>query len=135
MKKIKKLFGLISWLLTVTAVVCCTGCVVVAVGAGAAAGAATYAYVSGELRSIEQAELQRAVRAGTGAVEALQFKLVSTRSDALYGEINAVTAANKKVVIRLKRIGDNATEVRIRVGTFGDRAISVAILERLRQRL
>lgn len=135
MKNIRELFGVFCWLAGAVATACCTGCVVVAVGAGAAAGAATYAYVSGELRSVEQAELQRAVRAGTGAVEALQFKLVSTRSDALYGEINAVTAANKKVVIRFKRIGDNATDVRIRVGTFGDKAVSIAILERLRQRL
>ncbi len=40
-----------------------------------------------------------------------------------------------KVQIKLKRRAENITEIRIRVGAFGDESLSRLILERIRERL
>jgi len=41
----------------------------------------------------------------------------------------------KKIRIALKKIADNSTELRIRVGVFGDEAKSRQILQTIKQRL
>jgi len=109
------------------------GCVAVAVGA--AAGVGSYAYVSGVLKSTESASLDRTWSATQGAVKDLEFPVISQRKDALQAELIARTASDKKVSIKLKKVSDTATEVRIRVGTFGDESMSLAVLEKIKNRL
>ena len=111
------------------------GCVAVAVGAAAAAGAAGYAYVSGELKSTESASLERAWSATTAAMQELEFPVTSKSKDALGAELTARNASDKKIAITLKKRSDNATEIRIRVGTFGDESLSRLILEKIKKRL
>lgn len=109
------------------------GCVAVAVGA--AAGAGTYAYVSGVLKSTESASLDRTWTAAQGALKELEFPIISRQKDALEAELVARTSSDKKITIKLKKLSDTATEVRIRVGTFGDESMSLAVLEKIRKRL
>jgi hypothetical protein len=112
-----------------------TGCAVVAVGAAAGAGAAGYAYVSGVLISTESASLDRTWNATLAAMKELEFPITSQRKDALQASLVARNAYDKKISIRLKKVAEQSTEVRIRVGTFGDETMSRAILEKIKKRL
>jgi hypothetical protein len=112
-----------------------TGCAVVAVGAAAGAGAAGYAYVSGVLISTESASLDRTWNATLAAMKELEFPVTSQRKDALQASLVARNAYDKKISIRLKKVAEQSTEVRIRVGTFGDETASRAILEKIKKRL
>ncbi len=109
-----------------------TGCVAVVAGA---AGAGTVAYVRGELESTLSAGYEKSVEATNLAVQQLQFAKVSERRDALMDTITVRTAGDRKVVIRISKIADLNSKVRIRVGWFGDEALSLTILEKIRSNL
>ncbi|WP_404422016.1 DUF3568 family protein [Nibricoccus sp. IMCC34717] len=106
------------------------GCGAMAVGAGAGAG--VVAYIRGELAGDVDAGLDRTLRAANRAVEQLKFAKVSEKSDALTGTIIARTADDTKVEIRVERVTDSTTKVRIRVGLIGDQAISMQVWERVK---
>lgn len=108
------------------------GCAAVLLtGAAVGAGAAGVAYANGELKSNEPVSMDKAWAATEKAVEVLQFKPVSRKKDALAAKYETVGAADKRVVIYLKNIGEKVTEVRIRVGTFGDENFSRTILAKI----
>ena len=111
------------------------GCALFVVGAAAGAGAAGYAYVKGELKATEQASLDRTWAASLGAMKDLEFPITKQSKDALTGHLTARNASDKKIEIDLKKISDKATEITIRVGTFGDENLSRVILEKIRKRL
>jgi hypothetical protein len=110
-----------------------TGCAAVIVGG--AAGAGTYAYISGELKVSENASLDRCWSATQGAMKDLEFTVTTSKKDALQGQVVAKTAADQKVEIRLTKTTDALTEIRIRVGTFGDQAMSQLIVQKIEKRL
>ena len=112
-----------------------SGCVVVAVGAVAGAGAATYAYVNGEVQSTLSATLDNTWVATQAAVKDLQFKLGKTSKDALNAHLECTTADGKSITIKLKRVSDTLTEVDIRVGKFGDQKVSDMILDKIKAHL
>jgi hypothetical protein len=107
-----------------------SGCASLAVGAGAGAG--VVAYIRGELAGDVDANLDRTLRAANRAVDQLRFAKVNEKSDALTGIIIARTADDKKIEIRVERVTDNTTKVRIRVGLIGDQAISMQVWERVK---
>jgi hypothetical protein len=109
-----------------------SGCVAVVAGAGAGGAVA---YTEGKLTADLSADVGRTVQATRDAMGQLQFALVSDRSDALNGEIIARTSEDKKVDIELSKAGDNVTHVKIRVGTFGNSEISLAILNKIKANL
>ena len=125
-----------KWLttaLTAALLVLGGGCAAVLVGgAVAAAGVGTYAYVNGELKGTEAVSLDRAWDASQAAMKDLEFSITRKTKDALQAELDARTAADKKIVINLKKVSDGATEIRIRVGTFGDEAVSQFILDKIK---
>lgn len=109
------------------------GCAAVLVG-GAAAGTGV-AYSMGDLETVESASLDRTWAAVEGAIQDLQFTPVSPRKDALEARMEAATANNRTVKINLKRLSENSTQLSIRVGTFGNEALSRQIHDRIRARL
>ena len=109
-----------------------TGCVAVIAGA---AGAGTVAYVRGELESTLSSGYEKSVEATNLAVQQLQFAKVSERRDAVMDTITVRTAGDRKVVIRISKVADLTSKVRIRVGWFGDEALSLTILEKIRANL
>jgi hypothetical protein len=111
------------------------GCVLFVAGAAAGAGVAGYAYVSGILKSTEQASLDHAWTATLGAMKDLEFPVTKQAKDALTGHLTARNAGDKKIDIDLKKISDKATEISIRVGTFGDENLSRVILGKIKKRL
>lgn len=114
-----------------------TGCLAAAAvgGAAAAAGAGTVAYIKGELKATEEASLNKAWAATVAAVDDLQFIVINKIKDDVSGELEAKTADNKTVKIKLNRVTDNLTDISIRIGTFGDESLSRYILSKIEARL
>lgn len=109
------------------------GCTAALVAGGAAAGIGTYKYVKGELQSTEKVSLDKAYQATEKAVEDLELTITSKQKDAFDGEVIARRATGKKVTIKLKRQSDSVTQIKIRVGTFGDEYISKDILDTMKK--
>jgi len=132
----KKQQRLLLILLLLASPVILTGCLAAAaVGAGAAAGAGTIAYISGELKSTEGYPFATVWAATVKAVDQLEFIVVNKVNDAISGQYECVTADNKKVHINVNRVGDNITEIKIRVDTFGDETLSRYILNKIQSNI
>jgi len=128
-----KIKSLITLLATAIAAVYLSGCAAVIIGG--AAGAGTYAYIRGEMKGNENATLDRTWSATQAAMKDLEFSVMTQQKDALQGRLVARTALDKKIEINLIKISDNLTEVRIRVGTFGDQTLSHTIVQSIEKRL
>ena len=120
-----------SLVLGLSALTLFSGCIAAAAGAGAAG----VAYVTGDLTANLDASFDRSVRATERAVQQLEFTKVSESKDALIAVIKVNNAVNKKIKITLERTGDNLTKVTIRVDTFGDQSLSLAILDKMKSNL
>jgi hypothetical protein len=108
-----------------------TGCVVVAAGAGAGA----VAYVRGDLDTTLNADYEKVVAATREAIEQLEFAKMSDNKDALKAVLVSRTAQDKKVEITLQNTGKKITNVKIRVGVFGDEQLSLSILDKIKSNL
>jgi hypothetical protein len=109
-----------------------SGCVAMAAGAGAGAAVA---YMRGDLDTTLNAGYEKSVRAVNDAVKQLQFAKVSENKDALQATIIARNAADKKIELRSDKLADDATKLKIRVGTFGDDALTQSIREKIKANL
>lgn len=108
------------------------GCAALVIGgAAAAAGAGVVVYKNGELKSTEAVSIDRAWVATEKAVQAMEFKPVSSTKDALGAKYEGVGAADKRVIVALKSTGEKMTEVRIRVGLVGDEAAARTVLAKI----
>lgn len=88
-----------------------TGCFWVAAGAGG------YAFAKGRLIQVEDVSLDASHAATLTAMDELKFRVRRKPIDALTGKVEATTADNKTVDIKLSKISDTTTEISIRVGT------------------
>jgi hypothetical protein len=109
-----------------------TGCVAVVAAGAAGAGVA---WVRGALQTTLEAPLDRTFAAANAAVREMQLAKVSDRKSSVDAQVVARTALDKKIEITLKRTGDRSTLVDIRVGVFGDEAMSLAVLEKIKANL
>lgn len=129
---VRKMCVVVGWVAGIAAGLLSTGCVAVVAGAGAGAAVA---YVRGDLDATVNASMEKAVKAANAALGDLKFAKVSENKDALQAILVARTAADKRVEIRVEKIGDSVAKVKIRVGVFGDETLSLAILEKLKANL
>ena len=106
------------------------------IGATAAAvGAGTYYYVKGDLKRNYEAPMDKTWEAAIKTVEEMKLTVESQQHDALSGVIKGKMADEKGFEINLKRVGENLTEVGVRIGTFGDREKSEAIHNAIHSKL
>ena len=105
-----------------------SGCLAVAAGAGAG----VVAYVRGDLETTLANDYTPVVGATRNAVKDLEFVKVSDNKDAFRAVFVSRTALDKKVEISLTNAGKNLTNIKIRVGVFGDEQLSLAILEKIK---
>lgn len=105
-----------------------TGCIAVAAGAGAGA----YAYVRGDLETNLNSDYNKVVDSARAAIKDLEFAKVSENKDALKAVIVARTALDKKVDITITYSAKKLTNIKIRVGLFGDEQLSLSILEKIK---
>lgn len=113
----------------------CCGCELLIFGAGGGTGAGTVAYAKGRLKSTEEASLDKTWEAAQKAMDDLEFVATSKQKDALSAKLIARGANDKKVEIDLTKVSENSTEIKIRVGIFGDESASRLILDKLKKHL
>ncbi len=111
------------------------GCTAALVAAGAGAGVGTVAYIKGELVTEINAPMETAMRAVHNALSVLKLRTLTEQSDAFTGKVTARSAHDDDITILLTRITDTNTEISIRVGIFGDRKFSQAILDEVKKQL
>lgn len=119
-------------LLGATVALTATGCIAVAAAGAAGAGVA---WVRGSLEVNLDENLDQTYRATQNAVRGLEFAPISERKSGVDASVLARTALDKRVEVVLKKVGANTTHVSIRVGIFGDEAMSLAILDRIKAAL
>jgi hypothetical protein len=104
------------------------GCLAVAAGAGAGA----VAYVRGELEDTLPNDYSKVVESARRAIKDLEFAKSGDNKDAFKAVLVARTAQDKKVEITITNTGKKLTNIKIRVGIFGDEQLSRAILDKIK---
>jgi hypothetical protein len=111
------------------------GCLLFVAGGAAAAGAGTVLYVNGELKDTEPASLDPVHAAALAGLHDMQYVVVNDTKDINNANILARTANDTKIQIQIIKQSASVTEIRIRVGTFGDESLSRQILEKIKAHL
>lgn len=97
--------------------------------------AKTVAFVRGDLNSTLNGGYDASVKATRTALERLKFTLESERGDALRSEFVARTGLDKRIEVLVTRQEARQTDIRIRVGAFGDEALARSLLTEIEARL
>lgn len=112
-----------------------SGCALLLVGAGAAAGAGTVAYLQGELKTNQDAPLDKVLKAADATLKEMKLTVLERTEGVERAKLTARVEGDKRVEITLTRLTPKATAISIRVGVFGDEALSRQILEKILKRL
>lgn len=112
-----------------------TGCALVVVGAGVGIGA--YSYVKGELKRSYPDGYEKTVAVCKATLEQVKMPLEETLSDGFETTLKARRADDTPVIVRIKKIDEEVTEVGVRCGVLGvwDRRTSEMIHGIIAQRL
>lgn len=121
-----------AWLVALGAQLSCAALLV---GGGAIAGAGMVAYAKGELSATEEASFPRAWAAAQAAMDDLDLTIVSRQRGEVSAKLVARGADNRRVTVSLERQMGDLTEIRVRVGIFGEESLSRLVLDKIRQRL
>ena len=108
------------------------GCVAVVAAGGAAGGVA---YVRGELRTLLEEDVETVNDAVVEAGDSLGLKRISADGDRMGGKYIYRNAQDEKITIKSESATSETTELRIRVGLFGDEQKSQLILREIRKAL
>lgn len=114
------------------AAVTLSGCVLLAVGAGAAG---TVAYIKGDLEVLEDKGLEAVYVASKEALEDLELRAIQDNKDKIGATLVSRDSQDKKITIKLKAVSDESTEISIRYGTFGSEAKSSMIYNKIKENL
>jgi len=131
----KKGFVLILLLFTVLAG---TGCALfVVAGAGAAAGVGTAQYVAGELKQAYATPMEKAWNASLAVVDELKMKPTEKYIDNLDQNrvIKGKTQDGRDFQISLEAMAKDVTQVKVRIGVFGDEEYSKKVQEAIAKNL
>ena len=96
---------------------------------------AIYSKAEGVLRATLEGSVPEVVNATNATLEDLELTGVDSTVDKLKGKITARMAVGTKVTINLEAVDFANTSIKIKVGTFGDRSISLQILQNIEKRL
>ena len=114
------------------AAVMLSGCILAAVGAGAAG---TVAYVKGDLEVVESKGLDTVYAATKKALKDLELSVIQDNKDKIGATVVSRDSQDKKVTVRLTAVTDKSTEISIRFGTFGDEAKSAMVYNKIKENL
>jgi len=92
-------------------------------------------YSQGKLYAVSGQDLNRVYVATVAALQQLEIEVTETAKDVFYAKIVGKVADGKTVTIRLEPGADNATELRIKSGTFGNEERSRVIYKKIQQNL
>lgn len=99
------------------------------------AGSSAIAFATGELRTTEDASLTQVEAACNEAIERLGYEDVEAERAADQIRYRARTVGGEPVDIRVLARGPGRTDLRIRIGVFGDETTSRLVLEEIHQSL
>lgn len=122
----RKIFNFIigaSFLATVAA---SQGCVLLA---GAAVGAGGYAYVTGALSKNLDAKVDKVHAAALKGLKDLGAFVVSEDQSSQKSEIHAESEDGKNINIDIEALTEQASKIKIRVGTIGNESDSLRVLK------
>jgi hypothetical protein len=127
---------ILSLCLAAVSLMMTNGCALLVVGGAAAAGAGAVIYADGVLKDTEDFPLATVHAAALAGVRDLQYAVVNDTQDTT-GHISLLVRMpdDKKVDITLTKLAPTQTEIRIRVGTFGDETLSRKILDAIKAHL
>lgn len=128
MKKQKVILAI----LYVGAAVTLSGCILAAVGAGAAG---TVAYVKGDFEVVEAKNLDAVYAATKKALEDLELSAIQDNKDKIGATLVSRDSQDKKVTIKLTAVSDESTNISIRFGTFGDEAKAAMVYNKIKENL
>jgi len=123
---------ILSTILIVSTACLSQGCMVAAVGLGAAG---TIAYVRGDLQAVESESIDVVYEAALKALKELELPMTSKSKDALVAQITTYDAQDKKIKIKLKATTDRTTKLSIRIGVFGSETKSRLICQKIHDNL
>ena len=98
---------------------------------GGAAGAGTIAYIRGELKSTEEMSMDQAWTISEHAVRELGFTVTYRDKDAVDAKLVSRGTHDKRIEINLSRVSDQSTQIKIRVGVFGNEKLSRMVLDKI----
>lgn len=110
-----------------------SGCAVALVAGGAALGAGTAQYVNGELNVTDRVQFEKAWAATEKAIRDMNLEIVESKKDDISAKLIANDSDDRRISVRLKRVVSDTTDIKIRVGFFGDQDTSEMILDRIRK--
>lgn len=98
-------------------------------------GPAEYGVVSRELTALEQAPIDKVYQATQTALRDLELRLIEKSKDGLNATVAARSAHYDRITVSLSRVTGGVTDVKIKVGFWGDESQSRLILTEIRKRL
>lgn len=110
-----------------------TGCAAFVVGAGI--GAASVAYVEGNLHAHVKADPRTVEKASVQTLKSMGIRVISSAGTSVDAEIKGQTATDKKVLIKAKSEEAGECSLTIRVGILGDESTSRRIFDGIKKRL
>ncbi|MDP6545243.1 MAG: DUF3568 family protein [Phycisphaerae bacterium] len=127
---IKKTALTLVAMLSLSAILLTSGCLVAAAGA---AGGVLYA--KGDLESSLSATPAQIAAATEKAFVEMKISKTSAVSSDLDAEVIGRSARDKKVTVTSKATGDKISSISIRVGTFGDKDLSRVLFDKIKKNL
>ena len=119
-------------LLGLCAAVVLSGCILAAVGAGAAG---TVAYVKGDLEVVESKGLDTVYAATKKALADLELSAIQDNKDKMGATLVSRDSQDNKVTIKLTAVSDESTKISIRYATFGNEAKSAMVYNKIKDNL
>lgn len=110
-----------------------SGCIVAV--AGVAAGAGAVVWMEGELKSTQSQPVEKCVPAVRAGLKDMGYGTPTESWDSGNQRFTTYASNGKKVQVTLVKLGPSSTEIRIRVGTFGDEQLSHQILTKIQSHL
>ncbi len=108
------------------------GCELALIGVGAGLGAGTYRYMEGNLERDYPLAYDLAWNATNIALGNRHISISSSINEGVKGTIEAVRKDGKKIIIKLRDLGQDVTSINVRVGFFGSRNDAEIIHEEIR---
>ena len=116
-------------------VIVMSGCAAALVAGGIGAGVGTAVYVTGSLKEHVEHPPEEVRVATVKGFEDLGMPIIRNVGDSLTGEVKSEFSDEKSVKVDLESVGENMTEVTIRVGTFGDEVRSRRVMYAIKNHL
>jgi len=112
-----------------------SGCWLFVAAAAGGAAAAGVAYADGVLKATLSNNYGAVIIATEKAIDQLQFAKPAEQRDAMSDTLTTQNAKGDRVQITLTKIDENTIKVEIRIGTFGDEALSMTVLDKIKANL